>query len=367
MEQAVNPRLIKFTVGLFLFCLVVFILIMAKDFLTPIAWALMISLASLRFLEKMHRKLRINWGLLVLIHLMVLLLIIFGVLTFLFTEVRLIILNSPELEDKIAMIDSNFVYWLSRMGVDTEELFNLKTLSQRLSDFSQFLFQLVGNVGHVFGDIVLTLIYSFFILFYKDVMGQFIHMRHHDEAKLKRIQGFANNSLSIISNYLGGTLIMTVLMGVLIYILLVILGIKYAIFWATFAAILNLIPYIGNALALVALAGYAFLTKDGLWYPVLAVASLVFANAIQENILRPLVVGDRLSLNALTVFISVIVGGIIWGVSGMILFIPVAGIIKIILEGKESTRPYALFFGEPKPEIFEGNLTETPDKLVDGG
>lgn len=348
MEQPVNPRLVKFTVGLFLFCLVVFILMIARDFITPIAWALMISLASLRFLEKIHRKWHINWGLLILIHLSVLLLITFGVLTFLFTEVRLIILNSPELDAKIMLIDQTLVNWLSSMGVDTAELFNLKTLSQRLSDFSQFLFQFVGNVGHVFGDIVLTLIYSFFILFYKDVMSQFIQMRHHDETKLRRIQSFADNSLSIISNYLGGTLIMTVLMGVILYICLLILGIKYAIFWATFAAILNLIPYIGNAIALVALGGYAFLTKDGLWYPVLTVAVLFFANAIQENILRPLIVGDRLSLNALTVFLSVIVGGIIWGVSGMILFIPIAGIIKIILEGKESTRPYALFFGETK-------------------
>lgn len=141
---------------------------------------------------------------------------------------------------------------------------------------------------------------------------------------------------------------MTALMGGMIYILLLILGIRYALFWAVFAAVLNLIPYIGNALALVALAVYAFLTKDSLWYPFLAVAVLFFSNTIQENIFRPLIVGDKLSLNALTVFISVIVGGLLWGVSGMVMFIPIAGIIKIILEAKESTRPYALFFGEPK-------------------
>ena len=348
MDTSINPRLIKFTVGLFLFCLVIFILMIARDFLTPIAWALLISLASLRFLEHIHQKIKINWGLLILIHLVLLMLIIMGILTFLFTEVKLIIMNSPELDEKIAMIDQTLGAWLSSFGVDTDELFNLKSLSKRLSDFSQFLFQFVGNVGHVFGDIVLTLIYSFFILFYKDILGRFLEMRHHNEEKLNRIQSLADNSLSIISNYLGGTLIMTILMGIMIYVMLLFLGIKYAIFWAIFAAILNLIPYIGNAIALVALAGYAFLTKDGLWYPILAVAALFFANAIQENILRPLVVGDRLSLNALTVFLSVIVGGIIWGVSGMILFIPIAGIIKIMLESKESTRPYSLFFGEPK-------------------
>ncbi len=353
MEYSVNPRLVKFTLGLFLTCLIVFILVIARDFLVPIAWALLISLASLRFLERIHNKFKIRWGLLILIHLFLLMLITLGIFIFLFSEVRQIIINSPELDEKIMVIDQAMKSWLSHFGVNTEEMFNLRSLSKRLSDFSQFLFQVVGNVGQVVGDIFLTLLYSFFILFYKDILGRFLQMRFADVDRLQKIQNIVNNSLSIISAYLAGTLIMTALLGVLIYIFLLFLGIKYAIFWAVFAAILNLIPYIGNAIALVALAGYAFLSKDGMWYPILAIAALMFCNMIQENILRPLIVGDRLSLNALTVFLSVIVGSIIWGVSGMIIFIPIAvipiaGIIKIILESKESTRPYSLFFGEPK-------------------
>jgi len=279
------------------------------------------------------------------------LLIILGIVTFLLAEVKSIILNSPELDQKLLMIDQAMTAWLSDIGVNTQEIFNVKSLGKRLSDFSQFLIAMVGNVGHVFGDIVLSLIYAFFILFYKDIFTRFFQMKYDDKTTLLRIQGLADNSLTIISDYLSGTLIMTVLMGAMIYVLLLILGIKYALFWAVFASILNLIPYIGNALALVALAAYAFLTKDSLLYPVLAVGVLIFTNAVQENILRPLIVGDKLSLNALTVFMSVIVGGMLWGVSGMVLFIPVAGIIKIILESKESTRPYSLFFGEPKASL----------------
>jgi predicted PurR-regulated permease PerM len=276
------------------------------------------------------------------------LLIILGVLTFLLAEMKSIITNSPELDSKIQSVDGMLRVWLSGFGIDTHEMFNVKSLAKRLSDFSQFLFSIVGNVGQVFGDIVLSLIYAFFLLFYKDLLTRFFRMKYSDKHKLVQIRGFADRSLAVISDYLSSTLIMTVLMGAIIYILLLLLGIKYALFWAVFTAVLNLIPYIGNALALVALGVYAFLTKDGLWYPILSVGALFFANAIQENLFRPLIVGDKLSLNALTVFISVIAGGVLWGVSGMVLFIPVAGIIKIILERKEKTRPYALFFGEPK-------------------
>jgi predicted PurR-regulated permease PerM len=324
-------------------------MVIAKSFLVPIAWALLISLASLKFLERMHKKFKIKWGLLVVIHLFVVLIIILGIVTFLFAEVKSIMDNSPEIDEKILIIDQNLRAWLSGLDVNTDDLFNIKTLAKRLTDFSQYLLQFVGNVGHVFGDIFLSLIYSFFFLFYKDVLQRFFIMKYHDRAKLLRIKGIADTSLSIISEYLFGTLIMTALMGIMLYVLLLILGIRYALFWAVFAAVLNLIPYIGNAIALVALAAYALLTKDSLWYPVLAIGVLFFANAIQENVLRPLIVGDKLSLNALAVFISVIAGGVLWGVTGMIVFIPMVGIIKIILENNERTRPYSLFFGEPKP------------------
>ena len=349
MQHSINTRVANFTINLFLFSLIVFILVIAKSFLVPIAWALLISLASLRFLERMYKKFNIKWGLLILIHLVLVLFIILGIVTFLFAEVKLIIENSPEIDEKLLLVDHNLRSWLAGLGVNTHDIFNVKSLAKRLSDFSQYLVQFVGNVGHVFGDIVLSLIYSFFFLFYKDVLGRFFEMKYNNPHKLQRIKGIADSSLSVISEYLFGTLIMTLLMGLIVYIFLLILGIRYALFWAVFASILNLIPYIGNAIALVALGAYALLTKDGLWYPVLAIGALFFANTIQENILRPLIVGDKLSLNALTVFISVIAGGILWGVTGMIVFIPMAGIIKIILESREQTRPYSLFFGEPKP------------------
>ena len=349
MDQSINPRITNFTINLFLFCLIIVILVVAKNFLVPIAWALLISLSSLRFLERMHKKYRIKWGLLVLIHLVLVLFIILGVVIFLFAEVKAIIENSPEIDEKLIQIDHNLRMWLSGLGVNTHEMFNIKSLAKRLSDFSAYLVEFVGNVGHVFGDIFLSLIYSFFFLFYKDILSRFFVMKYHDRNKLQKIKGIADSSLAVISDYLFGTLLMTALMGIMIYVLLLVVGIRYALFWAVFAALLNLIPYIGNAIALVALAGYALLTKDSLWYPVLAVGILFLANTIQENILRPLIVGDKLSLNALTVFISVIAGGILWGVTGMIVFIPIAGIIKIILESREQTRPYSLFFGEPKP------------------
>ena len=85
--------------------------------------------------------------------------------------------------------------------------------------------------------------------------------------------------------------------------------------------------------------------------PLLIFASLFFMNFLQDNVVRPLLIGDKLEMNAFSVFVAIIIGSMIWGVSGMILFIPLVGIAKIFLEGHETNRSYAIFFSElPKKE-----------------
>jgi predicted PurR-regulated permease PerM len=79
--------------------------------------------------------------------------------------------------------------------------------------------------------------------------------------------------------------------------------------------------------------------------------SLVILNFLQDNVIRPMIMGSKLSVNAFAVFFFVIVGGFFWGVSGMILFIPLASILKIILDRSDSGSHYAVFLSElPKIE-----------------
>jgi predicted PurR-regulated permease PerM len=85
---------------------------------------------------------------------------------------------------------------------------------------------------------------------------------------------------------------------------------------------------------------------DNMFIPVVIIAALFAVNFVQDNIIRPMIIGDKLEMNAFSVFVAIIIGGMIWGVSGMILFIPLIGIWKIFLEGNENQRNYAIFFSE---------------------
>jgi predicted PurR-regulated permease PerM len=116
--------------------------------------------------------------------------------------------------------------------------------------------------------------------------------------------------------------------------------------FAVFLAILNLIPFVGNPIGMLVVALFTLVTKDSLLSLFLVIVALWLVNVVHENVLRPWLLGDKLKINAFVVFLSVIIGGLIWGVSGMILFIPITGIIKIILSQSETNAHYAILFSE---------------------
>jgi predicted PurR-regulated permease PerM len=131
-------------------------------------------------------------------------------------------------------------------------------------------------------------------------------------------------------------------------IVLIIFGLKFALFFAVFIAVLNLIPYIGNLVAIIFVALFTLLTKDNVLSLLWIMIGLFVVNFLQDYIIRPLLMGNKLRVNAFVVFLAVILVGFVWGVSGMILFIPIVGVVKIALEQNENWAPFAVFFSDIK-------------------
>jgi len=341
-----NSILLRYVLILALICLAMLILTFGEGLLSPIVWGLMIALSSVHLLERIKAKVSVNWFALVLIHVFFILLVISGVLYFLIYEVQQILTAVPELDSKLISLEEDFVAWLAGMGIDIKNQLNFNFLTKKMAENSDSLISVAGGAGKQLGNLFLVLIYTFFFLYYKDIYSRFIELRFSDSKRIREVKNLTAHIIKIVSNYLSGTILMTLGLAIILYVMFLFMGIEYALFFSIFVAILNLIPYIGNPVGMVVVVLYAFLTKDGLLIPILVLVGINVANQIQENVLRPLIIGDKLKLNAFAVFLSVIAGGFIWGVSGMILLIPVTGIIKLILEQRERTKPYALFFGE---------------------
>src|SRR5665811_2519216 len=120
------------------------------------------------------------------------------------------------------------------------------------------------------------------------------------------------------------------------------LGIKYAILLGLITALFNIIPYIGIFTALLLNVVITFATTAAATKVLLVVITVVSMHLIDSNILLPLIVGSKVRINAFITLLGVVLGEMIWGISGMFLSIPVIAIIKIIFDRVESLQPWGL-------------------------
>ena len=138
--------------------------------------------------------------------------------------------------------------------------------------------------------------------------------------------------------------------GGLSYIALLIIGIDSPVFWAFLIFLLNFIPTIGSLIATMFPAVFCLL-HYGEFGPGILV--LIFVGAIQilvGNILEPKLMGSSMNISSLVTIIALSFWGAIWGVTGMILSVPITVIMIIIFSQFPSTRPIAVALSE-KGEI----------------
>jgi predicted PurR-regulated permease PerM len=93
----------------------------------------------------------------------------------------------------------------------------------------------------------------------------------------------------------------------------------------------------------------ALIFHDSLWYPVGVVLSFIVIQFLDNNIIVPYVVGARISINAIASIIAVIAGGMIWGIAGMFLSLPIVAIMKVIFDRLEPLKAWGMLLGDEIP------------------
>jgi predicted PurR-regulated permease PerM len=194
-------------------------------------------------------------------------------------------------------------------------------------------------------------LYSFLLLYYKDFFIEFL-IRFSSKNK-ELVINWAVDSGQIIQSYLAGITRVTGIVALLAGIFFYLMGIKYFILFAFFIAIMNLIPYVGVFISSFFVILYVFLTTDSLFYPFITFATLWGIQLFENNIITPLVVGSKVKVNALSVILAILLGGWLWGISGMVLFIPLTGVLKITLERSKELNPFAYLLGDNVPVTEE--------------
>ncbi|TDQ18448.1 putative PurR-regulated permease PerM [Algoriphagus boseongensis] len=190
-------------------------------------------------------------------------------------------------------------------------------------------------------------LYSFLFLYYKDFFTEFLFRLSKDNKD--ELILWVENSGQVIQSYLAGIIRVTGIVAVLCGLFFLAIGVKYFLLFAVFLAIMNLIPYVGVVISSFFVILYVFLTTDSLFYPLVTGFTLWGIQLLENNIITPLVVGSKVKVNALAVILAILLGGWLWGISGMVLFIPLVGVLKITLSRNESLHPFAYLLGDEVP------------------
>lgn len=150
-----------------------------------------------------------------------------------------------------------------------------------------------------------------------------------------------------IQRYLVMKTLISLASGILIGIWLWLLGVDFPVLWGFLAFLLNYVPNLGSIIAAVPAILLA-LIEFGIGRALLATAGYLAINIILENMIEPRLMGRRLGLSALVVFLSLILWGSLLGLVGMVLSIPLTMILKLACESNERTRWLAVMLG-PEP------------------
>lgn len=192
------------------------------------------------------------------------------------------------------------------------------------------------------------LLFTFFILNYRSILFKFL-ISVFEEEHADKVGEVVRRIQFIIKKYITGLFIQMLIVTSLLILILWILGVKYAVLLGLIAGIFNIIPYIGIFSALLISVLITFATA-GAAKVLLVIVAFIAVHAVDGNVLMPLVVGSKVKINALFAFIGIVVGEMIWGISGMFLCIPYLAMLKIIFEKVDSLKPWGILLGgEEKP------------------
>jgi predicted PurR-regulated permease PerM len=342
-----NSPLVKITTLLLFICLFFTCMYYARDFLIPVVFAILLSMLLLPLCRKFE-KWGINRILSIIICLLIVLIVISGIIYLFYTQVANFVsdieLIKEQLTDKLHSIQA-FIQTKTNISAKEQMTWVEERYSMLAESSAGFIKSFVMGLTGTIIALGLILIYIFFFLLYRERFKKFI-LQLFSEAHHEKVDNVINRTKDLILHYLTGLLIALTILGVMNSIGLLALGIRQAIFLGFLAGFLNIIPYVGTVVGSLFPVMMALLFKDSIWYAVGVGAIFLFNQFIDNNITTPNVVGSHVQVNPLATIMAILVGGAVWGVGGMILFIPLIGVFKIICDNVDDLKPIGYLLGE---------------------
>ncbi len=319
-----------------------------KSILAPLVIAVILALVVLPLSQRMEKR-GIKRGYASLINAFLIFLLSLGFLALISFQVKSFIDDWPQIKEQMApRIEQLRVFALEHTPLDASNLKSSeKTISSLFSagggSSGKAAMNIVSAFFGFFANYLLTFIYIFFILTYRRRFKGFLLSLFSQEKK-EGVSEVIYQSANVVQQYLVGKLILMGLLAVVYSIGLGLSGVSNFILVGLIAAVLSLIPYIGNVIGYFLALSLGFLTSGEVGVLIGVTATFFVTQFVESYVFQPYIVGDKVDVHPFFVILVVIIGNAIWGVAGMILAIPLMGMITIIFLHVKALHPFGYLF-----------------------
>ncbi|MEM6804962.1 MAG: AI-2E family transporter [Bacteroidota bacterium] len=242
-----------------------------------------------------------------------------------------------------ANVESVLDFLNEKYGLDILE--SLKGQTQNLN-FGEILSSIFSSLSDLIGNTFMILLYAIFILLEEAQFGKKIRAVFRDQEQYDTFTGILGEIESSIAQYFRLKTLVSLLTGGLSFIALLLIGVDSPAFWAFLIFLLNYIPTIGSLVATGFPSIFALLQFGDATHAVLVLGIVGFIQILVGNYIEPRIMGSSMNISPLVTILALTLWGMIWGVIGMILSVPITVVMILIFSHFESTRAVAIMLSE---------------------
>jgi predicted PurR-regulated permease PerM len=335
------PLTVRVLIRLLLTFLIVTALILTKSLLVPLFLSILLAYLLYPAAEKLEGKgvSRIVTNIILILSSAIFLsAAVYGMAVLITSFVGDLPDIQKQIEENIGRLQTTFGRWA---GVEESQQDSM--VKSAMGSTGQYLKRFFNATANSVLAVGLIPVYTFLLLFYRDKFKKFVRILAPSDQQ-QTVEEITRQAANVVPKYMKGLFVVCFILMGLNSLGFFLIGVKYALLFGIVAAIFNLIPYLGTVIGY----GLVFLFVLATQSPGVALAVLgqfFVIQFVENNILTPNITGSYVQINPLVIILSLIAGGMIWGLAGMFMVIPYLAMGKIIFENIDSLKPMGYLLG----------------------
>ncbi|WP_081212259.1 AI-2E family transporter [Salegentibacter sediminis] len=231
----------------------------------------------------------------------------------------------------------------------------LSTIREELTSF-------LTNISDILLKLLVVHVYLFLLLLNRDKLVEFLLM-YTSEGKKDQTLKIIQKTRKVSYHYFWGRLKVMSLLAVMYFITFSIYELPFTGLLVLFGTLITVIPFIGPFISGLLPILVMFIFGDTALEIISFAVIVMIIQLIESYVLEPIIIGEEVQQSPLFVILAIFTGGLLWGGAGLILFVPIFAILKIIFDNSEPLKPVGYLMGYERHGAKEGILDKLKRKL----